>query len=58
MNKYKVTIEIDIPEHCIDCRFKHTDEYCLLDEKMRDLGTDNYRPYWCLLNDAEEVDDE
>lgn len=57
MSSYVVTIEIDIPERCVDCRFAR-DGRCVLDEQMRDLGLDNYRPYWCLLNDAEEVNDE
>lgn len=57
MSRYVVTIEIDIPERCVDCRFQH-EGYCILDEQMRDLGLDNYRPYWCLLNDAVEVNGE
>lgn len=57
MSKYIVMIEIDIPERCQDCRFERNG-FCILDEKLRDLGLDNYRPYWCLLNDAKKVNDE
>lgn len=58
MSKYKVTIEIDIPERCKDCRFR-SDISCLMDYEYRYVdGVGAYRPYWCPLNDAEEVKDE
>lgn len=57
MAKYKVVIDIDIPEACLDCRLRY-ETICVLDSKMRHVGLDSSRPYWCLLNDAEEVNDE
>lgn len=54
MALYKVVIDIDIPEACLDCRLRY-ETFCLLDSKMRHVGLDSSRPYWCLLNDAKEA---
>lgn len=53
MAKYKVVIDIDIPEACLDCRLRY-ETNCLLDFRMRRVGLNCSRPYWCPLNDAKE----
>lgn len=60
MTTYKVFVDIDRPEMCLDCRFR-IENTCVLDGKLRYVSCDGSRPYWCALNFAtviKELEDE
>ena len=51
MGTYKVFIDIDRPEKCLDCRFR-VENTCVLDSGLKYVSLDGSRPYWCALNFA------
>lgn len=52
----RLTLNIDMPENCVDCRFNYDCMFCLVTEDERELPLeDEYhirREEWCPLEEV------